>query len=93
MSAKLSLLALALVSLLAACGPDTQTGSSTTLGGDQNTQIAGVVVTGSTTPLSPEAVAAARARVPYQYREKEPLDLFDYARNLNPTTNRSVPAN
>ncbi len=93
MSAKLSLIsALLLTTLLAACGPNTQMGSSTSLDGDQNTQIAGVVVAQDATTPSAGQVAAAKARVPYQYREKYENDLRDFAVNLDPNTNRSLPA-
>ena len=79
---------LALASLLAACGP-TQQGDSTALAGDQNVQISGVVIEQS--PASgggPADIAAAKARVPHQYDERPPLNLFDFRTNLNPGLNR-----
>lgn len=92
MSRKLSVLsALALTALLASCGPDSQEGSSTTLDGDNTTQIAGVIVPqaevrgeGERTVL----INAAKARLPHQYDAHEPLSLFDVNTNLNPASNR-----
>ncbi len=82
------LLSLAVVTLLAACGPSQQ-GDSTALAGDQNTQIAGVVIEQSpASGGSPADIAAAKARVPHQYDERPPLNLFDFRTNLNPATNR-----
>jgi len=92
MSAKLSILFVFLLTLLlVACGPDTQEGSSTTLDGDNTTQLAGVVVppaevrdAGERTVL----INAAKARLPHQYDAHEPLSLFDFNTNLNPASNR-----
>lgn len=91
MPAKVSTLsALALTALLAACGgPRTQEGSSTALDGDQNIQIAGVIIPQEDTGLlSADQIAAAKARLPHQYDEHEPLSLFDLNTNLNPQSNR-----
>ncbi len=84
------LFAAVLVAALAACGPDTQEDSSTTLDGDNNTQTAGVIVPqeGIGTRVSSAEVAAAKARQPHQYDEARPLSLFDFRTNLNPASNR-----
>ena len=82
------LFSLAFITLLAACGPSQQ-GDSTALAGDQNTQIAGVVIEQSpASGGSPADIAAAKARVPHQYDERPPLNLFDFRTNLNPGLNR-----
>ena len=73
---------------LAACGPSQQ-GSSTALAGDQNIQISGVIIEQSPeSGGSPADIAAAKARVPHQYDERPPLNLFDFRTNLNPGLNR-----
>ena len=81
--------ALLLAAPLAACGgPRDQQGSSTSLDGDQNTQIAGVIVSPEQVGINAAQVAAAKARLPHQYDRPEPLNLFDFNTNLNPESNR-----
>lgn len=88
--AALSVSVLLAASLAACGGPDSQKGSSTTLDGDNNTQIAGVIIPQDTVgvAINPAEVAAAKARQPHQYDEAEPLNLFDFNTNLNPSSNR-----
>ena len=95
MPAKVSTLsALALTALLtvllAACGgPRDQKSSSTVLDGKNTVQISGVIISQEDTGLlSPTQIAAAKARLPHQYDEREPLSLFDFNTNLNPGSNR-----
>lgn len=73
---------------LSACGPDTQERSTTTLDGEDNIQESGVIVPQERQD-TPE-VAAAKAIIPYQYREKNPPNLFAFGTNLNPNSNRST---
>lgn len=79
-----------LAASLVACGPNSQEASSTALDGDNNTQIAGVIIPQESvgTGINPARVAAAKARQPHQYDEAEPLSLFDFNTNLNPNSNR-----
>ena len=86
---KASLPALLLM-LLVACGPDTQQAPSTTLDGPQNVQISGVIIEQNSASggVSAARIAAAKARVPHQFKEKSPLSLFDFATNWNPGSNR-----
>jgi hypothetical protein len=81
---------LALLALLAACRPDLQLSGQT---GNQNAEIIDLPSIANTPTPTAQQIAAAKARVPYQYHEKKPLNLFDYATNLNPGGNRSSPAN
>jgi hypothetical protein len=77
-----------LAALLAACGPNTQVGDTTRLDGPHNVQQAGVIVPQEGQRTT--EVAAARARIPYQYREKRDPNLFAFGFNLNPGSNRST---
>lgn len=89
MLTKASLPALLLL-LLVACGPDTQQAPTTTLDGPQNIQISGVIVEQNIASggVSDVAIAAAKARVPHQFKKKPPLSLFDFGTNWNPGSNR-----
>jgi hypothetical protein len=90
MSVKLSILSL-LALLLTACGPGTPVGyddyDTLLLDSDAATRatVPPAVAKGQRTPLS---VNAAKARVPHQYDDQEPLSLFDFNTNLNPASNR-----
>ena len=88
--AALSVSVLLAASLTACGGPDSQKGSSTALDGNNNIQISGVIIPQETVgvAIDPVEVAAARARQPHQYDEAEPLSLFDFNTNLNPSSNR-----
>ncbi len=98
MSSKPSVLfALALTALLAACGSDTQTDpalsqndslNDTNTLSPRNTVQAGVIIPVESTRINPAQIAAAKARLPHQYDEHEPLSLFDVNTNLNPASNR-----
>ena len=77
---------------LAACSfsPNTQQGESTALAGGNNIQISGVIVQQNSASggASATQVAAAKARVPHQFKTKKPLNLFDFGTNWNPGSNR-----
>ncbi len=79
-----------LLLLLVACGPDTQQAPTTALDDEQNIQISGVIVeqNAASGGVSAVEIAAAKARVPHQFKEKPPLSLFDFRTNLNPASNR-----
>ena len=89
MLTKASLPALLLM-LLVACGPDTQQGESTMLDDEQNIQISGVIIeqNAASGGVGTVEIAAAKARVPHQYKETPPLSLFDFGTNWNPGSNR-----
>lgn len=84
------LLALCLLPL-AACRSNPQ-GQTPSVSNPNLGPVSGPSVESFSTPTAPQIVAA-KSRVPHQYREEEALGLFDYATNLNPASNRSVPAN
>lgn len=98
MSAKRNTLFVFLLTLLlAACGSDTQTDpalsrndslNDTNTLSPRNTVQAGVIIPVESTRINPAQVAAAKARLPHQYDEHEPLSLFDVNTNLNPASNR-----
>jgi len=76
--------------LLAACG-NPQGGSEiarndTNVNNTENQ--AGLILPVESTALNPAQIAAAKARVPHQYDEAQPLSLFDFRTNLNPNSNR-----
>ena len=87
-----TLLCLGSAAVLAACNfsPNTQQGQSTALAGGNNIQISGVIVeqNAASGGASAVQVAAAKARVPHQFKTKRPLSLFDFATNWNPGSNR-----
>ncbi len=87
-----TLLGISLAAVLAACNlsPNTQEGESTVLDGEQNIQISGVIIdqNAASGGANTVAVAAAKARVPHQFKEKPPLSLFDIGTNWNPASNR-----
>ncbi len=85
-------LALLLV-LLAGCRGNPQFEGRTPLAGNQNIEYIGVPSVENIPAPNVQQIAAAKARVPYQYRVKKPNNLLDFATNLNPSSNRSVPAN
>lgn len=58
---------LATLAALTACGPNTQVGDTTRLDGPHNVQQAGVIVPQEGQGQRAAEVAAAKARVPYQY--------------------------
>ncbi len=86
------LLGLGLAAVLAACNlsPNTQQGETTVLDGENNIQISGVIVKQDMASggASTAEIAAAKARVPHQFKKKPPLSLFDFATNWNPGSNR-----
>ena len=76
---------------LAACSfsPNTQQGESTALAGGNNIQISGVIIQQSASGgASATQIAAAKARVPHQFKTKKPLNLLDFGTNWNPGSNR-----
>ena len=87
-----TLLGIGLAAVLAACNlsPNSQQGESTALAGDNNIQISGVIIdqNAASGGASTVEIAAAKARVPHQFKEKPPLSLFDFGTNWNPGSNR-----
>ena len=76
---------------LAACSfsPNTQQGESTALAGGNNIQISGVIIQQSASGgANATQIAAAKARVPHQFKTKKPLNLLDFGTNWNPGSNR-----
>lgn len=85
-------LALCLV-FLAGCRGNPQFAGRTPLAGNQNIEYISLPSVDNIPTPNAQQITASKARVPYQYREKKPNNLFDFATNLDPSTNRSIPAN
>jgi hypothetical protein len=76
--------ALTLVALLAACTRTPQTNPNVQSGNEGASDVATLLNLRN----NPAEVAAVRASRPFQYREREPLNLLDFRTNLNPNSNR-----
>ena len=83
MSARI-LAVLAAAALLAACSNTPQTNPNVQSGNEGPSDVVALL----NHRTNAAEVAAARARRPYQYREREPLNLLDFRTNLNPNSNR-----
>lgn len=83
MSATRYLAVLVAAALLAACNTP-QTNPNVQSGNEMGSSVADAM----NHRTNAAEVAAARARRPFQYREREPFNLLDFRTNLNPNSNR-----
>ena len=90
---KTALLLAFCLALLTGCRGDPQFAGRTPLAGNQNIEYRGVPTVENIPTPNAQQISAAKARVPYQYRAKKPNNLLDFATNLSPASNHSIPAN